>query len=166
MLKQLFYSGPSIGVLHEEYAKKGRIDEMAPITTAYEVRIETPVERVWELLSAPPDWETFAPDIHDVHLDSGVKADARFTWSNGKVRMESRFAVVDAAREITWTGAVYGVKAVHRHVLEPTGDGGATQLLCEESMAGPLPSLFFNNAKLQAGLKKWLGALKTAAEER
>ncbi len=143
MLKQLFYSGPSIGVLHEEYAKKGRIDEKAPITAAYEVRIETPVERVWELLSDPPNWETFDPDIHDVHLDSGVKADARFTWSNGKVRMKSRFAVVDAAREITWTGVASGAKAVHRHVLEPTGDGGATRLLCEESMAGPLcPSCF------------------------
>jgi hypothetical protein len=30
MLKELFYGGPSIGVLHEEYAKKGRIDEAAP----------------------------------------------------------------------------------------------------------------------------------------
>jgi hypothetical protein len=29
MLEQLFYSGPSIGVLHEEYAKKGRVDENA-----------------------------------------------------------------------------------------------------------------------------------------
>ena len=166
MLKQLFYSGPSIEVLHEEYAKKGRIDEKAPITTAYKVRIEAPVERVWELLSDPPNWETFDPDIHDVRLNSGVKADARFTWSNGKVRMKSRFAVVDAAREITWTGVAFGAKAVHRHVLEPTGDDGATRLLCEESMAGPLLILFFNNAKLQAGLKKWLGALKTAAEER
>jgi len=166
MLKQLFYSGPSIGVLHEEYAKKGRIDEKAPITTAYEVCIEAPVERVWELLSDPPNWETFDPDIHDVHLDSGVKADARFTWRNGTVRMKSRFAVVEGAREITWTGVAYGAKVVHRHVLGPTGDGGATRLLCEESMAGPLLILFFNNAKLQAGLKKWLGALKTAAEER
>ena len=166
MLKQLFYSGPSIEVLHEEYAKKGRIDEKAPITTAYKVRIEAPVERVWELLSDPQNWETFDPDIHDVRLNSGVKADARFIWSNGKVRMKSRFAVVDAAREITWTGVASGAKAVHRHVLEPTDDDGATRLLCEESMAGPLLILFFNNAKLQAGLKKWLGALKTAAEER
>jgi hypothetical protein len=54
MVEQLFYGGPSIGVLHEEYAKKGRIDEKAPITAAYEVRIEAPVERVWELLSNPP----------------------------------------------------------------------------------------------------------------
>jgi uncharacterized protein YndB with AHSA1/START domain len=166
MLKQLFYSGPSIEVLHEEYAKKGRIDEEAPVKASHEVRIEAPVERVWELLSDPPNWETFDPDIHDVRLNSGVKADARFTWRNGKVRMKSRFAVVDTAREITWTGVASGAKAVHRHVLEPTGDDGATQLLCEESMAGPLLILFFNNAKLQAGLKKWLGALKTAAEER
>jgi uncharacterized protein YndB with AHSA1/START domain len=166
MLKQLSYRGPSIGVLHEEYAKKGRIDEKAPITTTCEVRIEAPAERVWELLSNPPDWETFDPDIHDVHLDSGVKADARFTWRNGKVRMKSRFAVVEAGREITWTGVAYGAKVVHRHVLEPTGDGAATRLFCEESMAGPLIVLFFNSAKLQAGLEKWLGAIKTAAEQR
>ena len=165
MLEQLFYSGPSIGVLHEEYAKKGRIDEKAPITTAYEVRIDAPVERVWELLSNPPDWETFDPDIHDVHLDSEVKADARFTWRNGKIRMKSRFAVVDAGREITWTGVAYGAKVVHRHVLEPTDDSGTARLFCEESMAGPLLILFFDSAKLQAGLEKWLGALKTTAEE-
>jgi uncharacterized protein YndB with AHSA1/START domain len=166
MLKQLFYSGPSIGVLHEEYAKKGRIDEKAPITATYEVRIEAPVERVWELLSNPPDWGTFDPDIHDVHLDSGVKPDARFTWRNGKARMKSRFAVVDAEQEITWTGVAYGAKVIHRHVLEPTGGGGATRLFCEESMVWPLLALFFDSAKLQTGLKKWLTTLKTAAEEQ
>ena len=31
MLQQLFYRGPSIDVLHEEYAKKGRIDGEAPV---------------------------------------------------------------------------------------------------------------------------------------
>ena len=45
MLKQLFYSGPSFEVLHEEYAKKGRIDEEAPVEASHEVRIEAPVER-------------------------------------------------------------------------------------------------------------------------
>ena len=165
MLNRLFYSGPSIEVLHEEYARKGRIDEEAPIKASHEVRIEAPVERVWELLSDPPDWGTFDPDIHDVHLDSGVKADARFIWRNGKARMKSRFAVVDTEREITWTGVSSGTKVVHRHVLESTGDG-ATRLFCEESMAGPLVVLFYNSAKLQTGLKKWLSALKSAAEER
>jgi hypothetical protein len=49
MLTQLFYSGPSIEVLHEEYAKKGRIDVNAPVRASQEIRIEAPVERAWEL---------------------------------------------------------------------------------------------------------------------
>jgi uncharacterized protein YndB with AHSA1/START domain len=166
MLKQLFYSGPSIEVLHEEYAKKGRIDEEAPVKASHEVRIEAPVERVWELLSDVPSWGTWYPDVHDVHLDSGVKADARFTWANGKARIKSTFAVVDAEREITWTGVSSGAKAVDRNVLQPTGDGGATRVFCEESMAGPLLVLFFDSAKLKAGMEEWLSALKTAAERR
>jgi uncharacterized protein YndB with AHSA1/START domain len=165
MLKQLFYSGPSIEVLQEEYAKKGHIDGKAAVKASHEVRIEAPVERVWELLSDVPRWETWNPDIHDVHLDSGVKTDARFTWMNGKARIKSRFAVVDTGREITWTGVSSGVKAVHRHMLESTDDG-ATRVFSEESMAGPLFVLFYNSAKLQTDLKKWLSALKTAAEER
>jgi hypothetical protein len=59
MLKQLFYSGPSIEVLHEEYAKKGRIDARAPVGAAGEIRIEAPVGRVWELLVNVPAWGTW-----------------------------------------------------------------------------------------------------------
>jgi hypothetical protein len=65
--------------------------------------------------------------IHDVHLDSKVEANARFDWANGKSHMRSRFAVVEAKREITWTGVAYGAKAVHRHVLKPA-EGGATRV--------------------------------------
>jgi hypothetical protein len=49
MLTRLFYSGPSIEVLHEEYAKQGRIDANAPVRASQEIRIEAPAERVWEL---------------------------------------------------------------------------------------------------------------------
>jgi hypothetical protein len=37
MLKQVLYRGPSLEVLHEEYAKKGIIDEAAPIKTASDI---------------------------------------------------------------------------------------------------------------------------------
>jgi hypothetical protein len=43
MLKELFYSGPSIEVLHEEYAKRRRIDQAAPVKASGEIRIEAPV---------------------------------------------------------------------------------------------------------------------------
>jgi uncharacterized protein YndB with AHSA1/START domain len=163
MLSQLLYRGPALEVLHERYAKHGRIDDHAPVTAAYEVHIDAPVRRVWGLLADPSDWPTFDPAIHDVELDT-VAPDARFTWTNGRARMKSRFAVVDRDREITWTGVSSGAKAVHRHLLQATGDGG-TRVVSEESMAGPLLVLFYSSAKLQAGMQQWLTALKTAAEQ-
>jgi hypothetical protein len=58
-----------------------------------------------------------------------------------------------------------GAKAVHRHLLEATGDG-ATRVRSEESMAGPLLVLFYGSAKLQAGMESWLNGLKATAERR
>jgi uncharacterized protein YndB with AHSA1/START domain len=160
---QLLYRGPSIEDLHQRYAKQERIDPRAPVSAAYQVEIDAPVQRVWELLASPRNWPSFAAEVHDVHLDGPVTADTRFTWANGRARMTSRFAVVDPGREITWTGVSSGFKAVHRNLLEATGDRG-TRVRSEESMAGPLLVLFYRSAKLQAGLEAWLTGLKTAAE--
>lgn len=38
------------------------------------------------------------------------------------------------------------------------------RLLCEESMAGPLITLVFSSAKLDAALEKWLTAIKAGSE--
>ena len=164
-MNQLLYRGPSIEELHQQYAKRERIDRRAPVTAACEVEIDAPVQRVWELLADPMAWPSFAPDVHDVHLDAPVAVDTRFTWVNGRSQMKSRFAVVDPGREITWTGVSSGSRAVHRHLLEATGDG-ATRVRSEESIAGPLLVLFYSSAKLQAGIEAWLNGLKTAAERR
>jgi hypothetical protein len=66
-----------IEALHQPYAKEERIDTRAPVTAAYEVGIDAPVQRVWDLLVNPLAWPSFAPDVHDVHLDGPVAADAR-----------------------------------------------------------------------------------------
>jgi len=162
-LTKLFYAGPPLRVLHEEYAKKGRIDQQAPVATTYEVSIQAPRERVWQLLADPPDWQKFAPAIHDVHLNGPVASDTDFTWANGRARMKSRFAIVDPGRELTWTGASMGFKVVHRHLLDDT-DGGGTRVRCEESMAGLFLTMVYSESKLRAALKTWLTALKADAE--
>ena len=164
-MNQLLYRGPSIEVLHQRYAKQERIDSRAPVTAAHEVEIHAPVQRVWDLLADPMAWPSFAPEVHGVHLDGPVAVDTSFTWANGRSRMKSRFAVVEPGREITWTGVSSGFKAVHRHLLEATGDG-ATRVRSEESMAGPLLVLFYGSAKLQAGIEAWLAGLKRAAERQ
>jgi carbon monoxide dehydrogenase subunit G len=163
-VKQLFYRGPSIDVLHEEYAKQGRVDDRAPVCTSHRVEIDAPVDTVWALLSDPTRWPSWDPGIHDVERADPTAVDARFKWSNGRSRMRSRFAVVEPGREITWTGVAAGAKAVHRNVLTANGSG-TTTVISEESMAGPLLSPVMSSTKLHAAMEEWLDALKRAAEE-
>lgn len=164
-MSSLFYAGPSIARLHQDYAKQGRIDEQAPVTTACEVVISAPVQRVWEMIASPAGWPEFDPAVHDVKLDGRAAVDAAFTWAKGRSHFRSRFAVLDPGREVTWTGTAAWFKVVHRHLLSTTADGG-TRVRCEESMSGLMLGLLYNDAKLQADLMKWLTALKTGAEQR
>lgn len=164
MTNSLFYTGPSIAVLHEEYARKSRIDERAAIQSRREITIAAPIERVWEKLSDVPNWDTnLEPGVKDIQLENGVTVDGRFTRVKGGAKMKARFAVVNSPHELAWTGAAFGAKVVHRFTLESTADN-TTQVTVEESMAGPLFGLLFNTKKLDAVLTESLTTLKQASE--
>jgi hypothetical protein len=165
VIRALVYAGPSLERLHDDYAKRGRIDDRAPIAVTHGVLIDAPVSVVWAVLADPRGWAAVDPVIHDVRLAEPVGVDVEFRWKSGSASMRSRFAVVEPEREITWTGSSFGAKVVHRHLLEPV-DAGTTRLTCEESMAGPLLGLFFSSAKLRTHLDRWLTAVKAAAERR
>lgn len=164
-MSRLLYRGPALDVLHEEYAKRGRIDDKAPVFASSRVDIEAPVSRVWEILSGAKDWPAIDPTISKIRLPAGVTVDVPFTWVSAGARIRSRFAVVEPGSELTWTGVSYGARAIHRHVLRATPSGG-TRLESAESMAGPLLTLMFNSAKLSDGIDRWLPAIKIAAETR
>jgi hypothetical protein len=164
MSARLFYSGPSLKTLHEDYAKKGRIDDHGSIRTSYETVIEATVGEVWDILGDPQHWALALPAIHAVHLTSGVQDDAPFTWKNGSASMTSRFAVVRPGQELTWTGSSMGFKAIHQHLLTEI-DGGRVRLRVNESMSGPLLPLFFSTGKLHAALSAWIDGIKQAAEQ-
>jgi Polyketide cyclase / dehydrase and lipid transport len=159
---KLLYSGPDLGTLHAEYATRGRIDPQAPVRVRREIMIAAPVATAWALLSDPLGWHRIDPAIGDVQLDGGVRPGTPFTWRDGRAKIKSRFAVVQPEQGITWTGASFGARVVHRHLLNPRGD--STQLVTEESMAGPLLPLLYGSGKLDAKLEKWLAAIKAAAE--
>jgi hypothetical protein len=164
MMRQILYSGPSLERLHEKYAKKGQIDEKAPIKTFSNVYIDAPVERVWELLVNLPSWPTIDPAFRDVRLESDVTVDARFHFVLNNFPIHAKFAIVNPNRELTWTGVSLWFKAVDRHVLEPTPDGGTRHYLAE-SFAGVLASLFISSDQLKKQHQKWLLAFKQAAEK-
>jgi hypothetical protein len=155
-------ANPTIDRRHEDFARRGRIDEAAPVVAHRELVVDAPVDRVWAVLADPRGWPQVDPKIHRVELDGDVAAGTAFTWRNGPIRLRSRFAVVDAPHELTWTGAALGTRAVHRHVLEATDDG-RTRLVTEESIDGLAARLFFSSAKLAKDLDAWLAALAHAA---
>jgi len=112
--RRLLYKGPSLDVLDEDYARRGRIDDVAPISARCETVVDAPVERVWDVLSHPERWEQFAPGIADVRLADGVVEGGCFTWRNGRTKLTSRFAVVRPGHELTWTGTAAAVWATSR----------------------------------------------------
>jgi hypothetical protein len=159
---KLFYSGPSLSVLHDDYAARGRIDTGAPLVSTSSLVIDAPVGRVWEVMADLASWPSWSPGLEIVEL-SQVRPGARFRWKMNGVPLRSRFAVVDAGRELTWTGTFFGYKAVDRHVLESI-EGGRTRVTIEESLAGPLLPLLYGQSKLRANHERWLAGLKEAVE--
>ena len=162
MLAKLFYTGPSLPTLHEEYAKHSRIDEAAPLTSESSTVIDAPITQVWALVSDVARWPAWYPRMSVLSIGA-VRPDAPLRWKLGRLTMRSTFAVVDPPHELTWTGRFLGYHAVDQHLLEPAGDG-RTRVTIRESLAGPLLPLLYRQPTLQAGHQQWLAALKAAAE--
>ena len=132
MPAKLFYTGPSLGTLHEEYAKKSRIDEKAPLTSEASIRIGAPVPAVWAVVSDVARWPWY-PRFTVLELRD-VRPGAPMRWKLGGLTMRSTFAVVSPCRELTWSGRFLGYKAVDQHLLEPAGNGRTTVTM-RESLA-------------------------------
>lgn len=158
------YRGPSLAALHEEYAKRHRIDVAAPVTGRAEVVIEAPTKVIWGNLADVADWpHHLEPNVRNIQLPRGVMVDAEFSRTIKGTRLRARFAVVDPGRELAWTGTSLGIKVVHRFVLEPDGLI-RTRVLVEESMAGPPVIVLINSAKLTEQLRDSLAALRLVSE--
>lgn len=163
MATKLFCTRPSLGTLHEEYAKKSRIDEEAPVTSTASILIDAPPSQVWAVLADVAGWPSWHAPMTVLSLGE-VCPDAVMRWKLGATTIRSTFAVVDPERELTWTGRVLGFKAVDQHLLEPAGDG-RSMVTTRESLAGPLLPLLFSPARLHAQHQQWLTDLKTRVEQ-
>lgn len=160
---KLFYAGPPLEVLHEEYAKRGLLDEHAPVKSVSSITIDAPVARVWQLISDMREWPRWRSDARVTELGA-IEPDASFRWKIRGASVASTFAVVTPERELTWTGLAMGwLKAIDRYRLAPAADGRTTVTFAE-SLAGPLLTLFYREGRLRKGHQDMLRMLKTAAE--
>ncbi|HEY8482414.1 MAG TPA: SRPBCC family protein [Spirillospora sp.] len=152
--------------LHHRYALRGRIDETAPVTTASDIVIDAPADRVWEVLADLRGWETWAPGFRVRSLDA-VEPGREFRWTQNGTPLRSRFAVVEPARELSWTGSAFGLyRAVDRVILTPAGAGGEgrTRVTLQESLDGPFVRLVYGERRLRASHETRLAALKAHIE--
>ena len=99
----------------------------------------------------------------DVLNLASVKPDARFKWKLNGIKIDATFAVVKAPTEPSWTGRFWGYRAVDRTVLKSL-DENRTLVTFEESLAGPLLTLFYTPAQLRVNHDRWLASLKTLIE--
>jgi hypothetical protein len=165
MTQRIFYTGPSLERLHQEYGKQGRIDTNAPITTFSEIIIHAPVDVVWQQLVDLANWPNISPAFRDVRLDSTVAVDETFRFTLYNFPIRATIAVVEPGRKLVWTGVSLWFKAIDMHELEATADGN-TRYTVSESFAGLLATLFTSSEQLRKQHQAWQSAFKRAVEER
>jgi hypothetical protein len=151
-------------MLHERYAKEHRIDDAAPVQARADVTIDAPPTLVWERLVDVAAWPTnLEAGVHNITVPDGVNIDAEFRRTIKGARLRARFAVVDPARELGWTGRSLGIKVVHRYTLEAVSEI-RTRVVVEESMAGPPMIALISSAKLETQLRQSLARLRSVSE--
>jgi hypothetical protein len=153
--------GPALDALHAT-AKSGTMPSAAALHTVRTATISAPPAVVWSVLTDVPRWPAWHSAVRSATAANGVAIDAPFVWNQEGTTIHSRFAVVDSAKTLGWTGSVSIASAVHFWRLSPTGAG--TKVEVEESMWGPGLSMMYPQKKLDANVERWLADLKAEAE--
>lgn len=141
-------------------AKEGKINKDANIMDRQSIIINSPIEKVWELLVNVKEWPEWN---HDIKVDkyTTTKNEEPFKWQIKGQSIKSSFQKVDPPFTLAWTSRSQMFKAVNVWKLERAGD--QTIVSAEESIQG-LSAFFFGHQKLHNTLLTWLSRLKYKAE--
>jgi hypothetical protein len=142
------------------------IDREAPATAEGELLIAAPPAAVWAVMADLAAWPTWNPDIKSLALEGLVEPGSTFRWRSGSTSLISTLHVVEAPREIGWSGKTMGISAIHVFRFEPM-DGG-TLARSAESFRGILPAVLkgYSRRILQCGIDRFLASLKSEVERR
>jgi hypothetical protein len=116
------------------------INEKAPVVGWSEIEIAAVPEVAWNVLTAIGRWPDWNPAVKSVGFHEGIDEGSKFRWKAGPGSIRSTIEEVDRPRRIVWTGASFGVKAIHVHTFEPRA--GGTLVRTEESCDGLVARLF------------------------
>ena len=73
------------------------------------LQIAATPEVVWDVISDLAAWPTWNRGVRSVTLDGPLQPGTGFRWKAGSSTLVSTLRVVDAPREIGWTGKTMGI---------------------------------------------------------
>lgn len=141
------------------------INEKAPVQCSKSISIDADLGKVWDVLTTIEKWSHWQSDISEVKLIGELKAESKFVWKSGGVKIQSTLHTVNPANQFGWTGKTFGMFAIHNWTL--TEKNGKVKVEVSESMEGLLARLFKKsfNKNLETGMQKWLDLLKRECEK-
>ena len=141
-----------------------------PIYVRNDIAIGAPASEVFRRIARATEWPSYYPNSADVRLEGGateLRQGTKFEWTTFGTRQRSEVTLHDPDRAIGWTAKGGGVRAFHRWILEPAGDG-RTLVVTEECQWGITAKLSraLLNPTMHAGHELWLERLKGVCESR
>ena len=145
-------------------AKDGKINQDASIKDGHSIVINSPANKVWDLLINIKNWPDWNPVVKSIKVDSeNIREGAIFTWNLNGTRIHSQIQSIDPKNSISCTGKSRWVKSIF--VWQLTFDENQTIVTLDASMQGAFAVMFKNHQKIYDDLIKWLHYLKKTVEE-
>jgi uncharacterized protein YndB with AHSA1/START domain len=140
------------------------IDANAAVVVRREIRIEAPIDRVWQLHTDVNGWTAWQTDIDTAHTDGPLRPGSTFHWTTAGLSVASTVYAVDAPYRILWGGPAHGIAGIHEWTF--TADGDGTLVRTAESWDGEPVRADADNLRqaLDASLVSWLEHLRKTAE--
>jgi len=87
------------------------------------VKIDAPIEKVWEIIVSPATWEQWFPDVDSITGLAAVQAGATFQWRNGDESGSGSIVAVDENRGLIKVVTSEGDKQTS-HIFDLDRSGG------------------------------------------
>ena len=145
-------------------AAAGRIDSGAPVKATVQVAISAAPAVVWAELVNVQNWPSWNSQVRHVDTTGPLHQGMSFTWNTDGTNISSQVQLCEPNHRLAWTGTALSAKAIHVWELNP-GRNGQTIVRVQESMEGPLLARFISSTELADADRRWLYALKAAAEQ-
>jgi len=135
------------------------INYNAPVTCNAEIFIPVPIDIVWDVQTNISEWSTWNKDVNHVQINESISIGSTFRWKAKGLKIISTFKEIKPQTDLTWTGRMLGIRAIHSWSFEKK-EGGVL-VKTEESFEGFIIKLmpFIFRKILRKSLQSSLDAL-------